>query len=115
MTTAGVVVVVPSELETGFRLAGVETMKAETPVEAARALESLMGEDRGGVIGVYEPYLTEIPTEERAVFEDSTYPVVVPLPTGLEKRDAESHRGRISAMLSRAVGYHITFGEESSR
>lgn len=115
MTTTGVVVVVPPELETGFRLAGVETVGAETAGEATQALEGLMSEDRGGVIAVYEPYLTEIPVEERAVFEASTFPVVVPLPAGLEKRDEESHRARISAMLSRAVGYHITFGEESPR
>jgi vacuolar-type H+-ATPase subunit F/Vma7 len=114
VTNTGVVVVVPSELETGFRLAGVSTIPAETAKEATTALEGLMREDRGGVIAVYEPFLDEVPEEERLRFEASTFPVVVPLPPGLHTRDEESHRARISAMLSRAVGYHITFGEEGA-
>lgn len=115
MTQTGLVVVVPPELETGFRLAGVDTIPAGTPGEAARALRSLMSEDREGVVAVYEPYLVEVPDEERNRLEASTVPVVVPLPAGLQTRDQESHRARISAMLSRAVGYHITFGEESEQ
>lgn len=115
MTQSGLVVVVPPELETGFRLAGVDTVPAGTAHEAARALLSLMSEDRGGVIAVYEPFLVEVPDEERNRLEASTVPVVIPLPAGLQTRDQESHRARISAMLSRAVGYHITFGEESEQ
>jgi vacuolar-type H+-ATPase subunit F/Vma7 len=114
VTNTGVIVVVPSELETGFRLAGADTMAAETAKEATAVLDSLMREDRGGVIAVYEPFLEEVPEDERIRFEASTFPVVVPLPPGLHTRDEESHRARISAMLSRAVGYHITFGEEGT-
>jgi vacuolar-type H+-ATPase subunit F/Vma7 len=115
VTDTGVIVVVPPELVSGFRLAGTETIAVETAEEATAALEGLVGEDRGGVIAVYETFLEEVPEEERVRFEASTFPVVVPLPPGLHSRDEESHRARISAMLSRAVGYHITFGEEGTR
>lgn len=114
MTSTGVVVVVPPELETGFRLAGADTVTAEGGSEVIAALARLVDEGRGGVIAVYEPFLTDVPEDERARFESSTFPVVVPLPPGLESRDEQSHRARISAMLSRAVGYHITFGEEGA-
>lgn len=114
MTDTGVVLVVPPELETGFRLAGAETIAAETSRDATTALEDLMREKRGGVIAVYEPFLDEIPQEDRDRFEASTFPVVMPLPPGLHTLDEESHRARISAMLTRAVGYHITFGEEGT-
>ena len=114
MTTQTVIVLVPAELEIGFRLAGVETVPAATPAEAADALDRLVAEGAGGVIAVYEPFLTETPPDKRAVFETSVSPVVVPLPAGLQQRDEESQRARISAMLSRAVGYHITFGEDIS-
>ncbi|MEA1904143.1 MAG: V-type ATP synthase subunit F [Actinomycetota bacterium] len=115
MTARGVIAVVPPELETGFRLAGVETVAAGTAQEAVEGLEGLLAEETHGVIAVYEPFLDRASPASRATFEASLSPVVVPLPAGLEAHDEESHRVRISAMLSRAVGYHITFGEEISR
>lgn len=116
MTTTGVLVVVPPELETGFLLAGVETVVAQTAEEAKDSLSDLMDQDRGGVVAVYEPFLAQVGDEERARLEASTFPVVVPLPAGLRTRgEDEGHRARISAMLSRAVGYHITFGEEGEK
>lgn len=114
MTTGSVVVVIPAELETGFRLAGVETVPAATPAEAIDALDRLVAESAGGVIAVYEPFLAETSPGKRAIYESSVSPVVVPLPAGLEEYDEEIQRARISAMLSRAVGYHITFGEDIS-
>lgn len=115
MSVESIVVVIPAELETGFRLAGVETVAAATAQEAMETLERIMDESMRGVIAIYEPYLTEASSDRRAAFEASTSPVVVPLPAGLEEHDEQSHRIRISAMLSRAVGYHITFGEEIPR
>lgn len=111
MTGEGVAVVVPPELATGYRLAGVETVPAESAREALAALERLMSGGNLGVIAVYEPYLDEVPAEVLGAYTSRVEPVVVPLPAGLRVRDEESHRARISAMLSRAVGYHITFGE----
>ena len=40
--------------------------------------------------------------------------VKIPMPAGLGEGDATSHRARIAALLERAVGYHITFGDEAS-
>lgn len=111
MTAGGMVVVVPSELEAGFRLAGVQTVKADTGEEAETSVQELIARESGAVIGVYEPFLAAMSARERAAFESSLSPVVVPLPAGMDRHDEESHRARIAAMLSRAVGYHITFGE----
>lgn len=113
MTDRALTVVIPPELEAGFGLAGVETVTAVDSGEALEALDRLVEEGTGGVIAVYEPYLVETAPERRAVYESSLAPIVMPLPPGLEARDQEAHRARISAMLGRAVGYHITFGEET--
>jgi vacuolar-type H+-ATPase subunit F/Vma7 len=115
MTGEGVVVVVPAELETGFLLAGVETVATASAGEAVEALDRMLEEGLPGVVAVYEPFLAEAPSERRGVYDASIAPVVVALPAGLEERGVESHCGRISAMLSRAVGYHITFGAEGPR
>lgn len=115
MKAEGVIVVIPGELETGFRLAGVETLTAESAQDASEALDSLLDESIHGVIAVYEPFLAQVSPEKLGAYEALVAPVVVPLPAGLEERDEASHQARISAMLSRAIGYHITFGEEISR
>jgi vacuolar-type H+-ATPase subunit F/Vma7 len=115
MIASGMIVLVPPELETGFRLAGVETVGAENGDEASRALEELIAGGERALIAIYEPFLSTLPDQQRRVAESSLAPVVVALPAGLERHDADRHRGRISEMLSRAVGYHITFGQERER
>lgn len=110
MTASGMVVIVPSELETGFRLAGVEAVGVENGDEASNSLQELVAGGERALIAIYEPFLSSMPDSERETAELSLAPVVVPLPAGLERHDEERHRARISEMLSRAVGYHITFG-----
>lgn len=114
MTTEGLMVVIPPELEAGFRLAGVETTAAESADEAVEVLDRLMAESPSGVIAVYQRFLDHMSSDRRLTYDASVSPVVVSLPAGLEEHDDQSHRVRISAILSRAVGYHITFGEETS-
>lgn len=115
MSFSGMVVVVPSELASGFGLAGVETVTAEDEAEAATALHALMSGEGRALVAVYQPFLLSLDDQEREAAESSLEPVVVPLPAGLARYDEEGHRARISAMLSRAVGYHITFGARSER
>lgn len=115
MRAEGLVVVVPSELEPGFHLAGVETVVADAADEAVIRIDEIMADNPRGVVAVYEPYLDRLPPDRLGELAGRLEPVVVPLPAGLEARDEESHRARISAMLSRAVGYHITFGAEATR
>ena len=40
-------------------------------------------------------------------------PLVVPLPAGLTDDQAEDRRERLLRMLRQAVGYEITFGDET--
>ncbi|MGD2042986.1 MAG: V-type ATP synthase subunit F [Acidimicrobiia bacterium] len=115
MSLSGMVFVVPSELEVGFGLAGVETVSADSEDKAADAIRDLVAGERRALVAVYEPFLSALGEQEREALESSLEPVVVPLPAGLERYDEDTHRARISAMLSRAVGYHITFGARSEQ
>lgn len=110
MSLTGMVFVVPAELENGFGLAGVETVTPDDGDEASVLVRQLMAGGGRALVAVYEPFLSALGDEERDAIEASLEPVVVPLPAGLERYEEETHRARISAMLSRAVGYHITFG-----
>lgn len=113
MSLSGIVFVVPPELQSGFGLAGAETVTADDGNDAAASVRRLVAGGERALIAVYEPFLAALGDEERDAIEASLDPVVVPLPAGLERYDEDTHRARISAMLSRAVGYHITFGGRS--
>lgn len=113
MSATGLVFVVPSELVAGFGLAGVDTVVAENDEEAADSVREIVARGEAALIAVYEPFLSALEDRDREIFESSLEPVVVPLPAGLDRHDEATHRARISAMLSRAVGYHITFGARS--
>lgn len=110
MSRQGVFVVVPEDLVSGYRLAGARTMVASSSQEAAGVVDGMLAEGVTGVVAVYEPYLAGIDPVTRARFEAEVMPVVVPLPAGLREPDEAERRARLSEMLSRAVGYHITFG-----
>lgn len=104
------VVVVPAEVEPGFRLAGATTLAAEGPDEAAATVDELLVQRERGIIAVYEPWLRRFPAGQRERLEQLVAPVVVGLPSGLEADAAALRRTRLAGMLRRAVGYHITFG-----
>lgn len=112
MTASRFLVVVPDDLAPGFRVAGAAVRAATDPDAAAETVRDLIGGDERGVIAVYEPWFVAFPPALRVRLERSVSPVVVPLPSGLEAEGGEARRARLAELLQRAVGYHITFGEE---
>ncbi|MDH3754683.1 MAG: V-type ATP synthase subunit F [Acidimicrobiia bacterium] len=105
-------VIVPSELASGFRIAGADVKESRDADAAAGILEAMIrGGDRG-VVGVYSRYYAALDPALQERSERSLAPVVVPLPSGLEADEGVSQRARVAALLERAVGYHITFGDE---
>ena len=111
MSTARVAIVAPPELTTGFRLAGAVTHAAHDKHEAAEVVLEVMSQGEQGVIGVYEPYYTGFDRGLRDRLEQSVIPVVIAVPSGFGTEEFPTRRARIAALLRRAVGYHITFGE----
>ena len=109
---AHLVLVIPPELASGFRLAGVAVQESNDAAGAANYLKVAMDEGDPGVVGVYAPFLVAMGSVARERYERSITPIVVPLPSGLEGLEAVSPRARLAALLQRAVGYHITFGDE---
>jgi len=112
--TATLVVVVPEDLASGFRLAGATVESPADADEAAERVRELFAGGDEGVIAVYEPWLQSFSHPLREHLEGSISPVVVPLPSGLEAEGGPARRARLAALLQRAVGYHITFEEEAA-
>lgn len=110
--TGHLLVVVPPELAAGFRLAGTDTLVAAAPEEAAALLDRVLAEGERGIVAVYGPFFARLPADRRARLETSTSPVVMALPAGLGPETSAGRRARLAARLQRAIGFHVTFGEE---
>lgn len=107
------IVVAPPELTAGYRLAGAAVREASDAAQAEAAIADLIASGEQGVIAVFAPLLAGMDAARRRRLEDSIAPVIVGLPAGAGSEEAATHRARLAALLQRAVGYHITFGEES--
>ncbi len=112
MTTAHLTIVTPPELAAGFRLAGAGVHSVTDGTQAATAVQALIAQGERGVIGVYEPFFLQFDSGLRERLEQSVVPVVIAVPSGFAAKEGVTRRARIAALLSRAVGYHITFGED---
>ncbi len=107
------IVLTAPDLALGYRLAGAATVAVGSPEEAAEALRELVDEqDERGVIAVHEPYHARLDRKLRRRFDETTEPLVVPLPAGKGAEAGVERKKRLSEMLWRAVGYEITFDTE---
>jgi vacuolar-type H+-ATPase subunit F/Vma7 len=105
-------VVTSRELVAGYRLAGVATVEVASAAEAETRLEDLLVQE-DGVIAVHAPYFYALGRPLRRRLDALRAPLVVPLPAGTANDQAEDRRQRLLQMLRQAVGYEITFGDET--
>ncbi len=107
------VVLTTPELAPGYRLAGAATIAVTSP-EGARdeLLELVDARGEKGVIAIHEPYHAGLDRKLRGRFDETSEPLVVPLPSGEDAESAGERRGRLLQMLWQAVGYEITFDAE---
>ena len=112
MTTAHLTIVIPPELAAGFRLAGAGVRSVIDSTQATTTVQELIAQGERGVIGVYEPFFLQFDPGLRESLEQSLAPVVIAVPSGFGTKEEVTRRARIAALLRRAVGYHITFGED---
>ncbi len=114
MSLARLVVISPEELADGFRLTGVAVEQADSPPDAERLVRDLVAQGEGGVIAVYRPLFEGFEEDLRRRLKASVSPVVVELPTGIGVESDELRRSRLADRLQRAIGYHVTFGEDEA-
>jgi vacuolar-type H+-ATPase subunit F/Vma7 len=106
------VVVTSRELVAGYRLAGVATLEVASAAEAETRLEELLLRE-DGVIAVHAPYFYALGRPLRQRLDALRAPLVVPLPAGTANDQARGRRQRLLQILRQAVGYEITFGDET--
>jgi vacuolar-type H+-ATPase subunit F/Vma7 len=100
------------QLAAGYRLAGVASLEIASQAHAATELEALL-EQETGVIAVHAPYFHALPRALRRQLASLQVPLVVALPAGTPADEALERRERLLQMLRQAVGYEITFSDET--
>ena len=109
---ARLLVLTTEQLAAGYRLAGVAVVEVASPAEAGERLEHLL-ESEDGVIALHAPYFHALAGSLRRRLDALSVPLVVPLPAGATPEEAEDRRERLLKLLRQAVGYELTFRDES--
>lgn len=104
--TGDVVVLCRPDVADGFRLAGLEPVRARDAEEATDRLEELRSERDPGVLLVDAVLWDELPERIRAAVEAVPLPMVVPFPppAWAERPAGEEY---IVELLRRSIGYRV--------
>jgi V/A-type H+-transporting ATPase subunit F len=103
------VVIADPETAPGFQLAGVEVICVEDAETARTRVFELLADASVGLIAVSSALLDLFDEATRLRVESSYKPVVVSLPTGGPVKGFVDRREYLAAIVSRAIGFHITF------
>lgn len=105
-------VVTRPELVSGFHLAGVEAFPAADGREARQLITKWLDADEVGLLAIDEELLSGLDAGFRQRLAAADQLPHLALPTGLASATPLTGRGRVAALLRRAIGFHITFHGE---
>ena len=95
----------------GLKLAGVRLREAKTPDEAHHIIADEVADETNGVILVDETYLEDMPSKLQKLMDESAVPLVVGMPVITKWEAAHAREHVIEAIIHKAVGYRIKFGD----
>ncbi len=104
-----VLVITDKEIGTGFRLAGMEVLEATTSSEAEAFLNECMLDGDYGMILINEEYLSQLEPKTKSTIEESTIPLVIPIPLKMKWEFEESKSDYLHDIIKRSIGYQISF------
>ena len=103
------VVIADPETASGFQLAGVEVVRADDLETATSQLLQLLSDATVGLVAISASLMARLDDGLRRRIENSYRPVVVTLPAGGPTMGFTTRREYLTALMQRAIGFHITF------
>ena len=94
-------------LITGFALAGIPVLEAESRVEAAARLTELVNRDDVGVVFAEHAVIDSLPEPVRRKLSRQSTPVLLSLPDPDWSAAVETQSNEILDLLQRALGYRV--------
>lgn len=107
MSRLRVVAVGQYPLISGFALAGVPTIEAETHAEAVARLNELVTADDVGVVIADRAVINALPEATRRRLSRRSVPIVLALPAPDWGEVAAAGETQILDLLQRAIGYRV--------
>jgi V/A-type H+-transporting ATPase subunit F len=98
------VVVTDSDRASGFRLAGVEVLEADSPEQAKKVIPPLLFKDDIGIVAVNEEFMISLDDKLMNRIEKLARPLIIPIPSKSKELDRRSY---IERLLRKAIGYNI--------
>ncbi len=107
-------VVTRPSLVPGFQLAGVDAFSSEDVETAERLIEGWLDDGEVGLLAIDDGLLVHLDPNLVKRLESSENLPFLSIPGGQPVGPEISRRHRITEMIRRAIGFHITFkGEEA--
>ena len=107
MSKMRVIAVGEYPLVSGFALAGIPVVEAESRDEAAARLADLVDRDDVGVVFADHTVVDALPEPIRRRLSRQSTPVLLSLPDPDWSAAVESHSNEILDLLQRAIGYRV--------
>jgi V/A-type H+-transporting ATPase subunit F len=98
------VVVTDRDRASGFRLAGVDVLEAETIDEARKVIPPLLYKDDIGIVAVNEEFMLSLDEKLMDRIEKMHRPLIIPIPSKSREIDRRTY---IERLLRKAIGYNI--------
>jgi vacuolar-type H+-ATPase subunit F/Vma7 len=98
----------------GFRLAGVDAYGAEDVETAQELIEGWLMANEAGLLAIDDGLLEHMDPSFVKHLEASENLPYLPIPSGGPLGSDVSRRHRISELIRRAIGFHITFKGENT-
>ena len=103
-----VVVLTDPDNASGFSLAGVTVLQAESAEEAHRSLRALIDDDTCGIVAVNEAFMADLDERTQRRINESYRPIIVSVPVREHLHVELDHRAYLTRLVRRAVGFDIT-------
>ena len=104
------VVITDRELAVGFQLAGVEVREARSADEAGALIRQIAHSGEYALAVVNQPWLQELDAATAELVEESSEPLVLPLPTRLRWDTPLAAEEAVSELVRSVAGFHIRLG-----
>jgi vacuolar-type H+-ATPase subunit F/Vma7 len=106
-------VITRPSLVPGFQLAGVDAHGAEDAETAQELISGWLDSGEAGLIAIDDGLLALMDARFLKQLASSEHLLYLPIPGGKPLEPEASQRSRITALIRKAIGFHITFkGEE---
>jgi vacuolar-type H+-ATPase subunit F/Vma7 len=104
-----ILAIVEREVSRGFRFSGVDIKVAESSEHAKKLLLETMGKKDYGIVIIDEGYLKSFDEPTKKMIEDSSSPLIVPVPLEMKwhKNNKKREDSYVREMIRRAIGYRI--------